>query len=317
MLKINISSTPIDHNHDFHCPIPLLLKADPDINKDASDTQTLDAFRMVPKGVPLLLKGSGDPACLADQVAMVLRKNNWPEVSVDRTRDDQRYSNQCKSWPDLRRPWFHVDSSCFVDDINRFFKIYDCVPRVPDIPVNNISGHYPRGPKTRTEINLAYDLTTSPNPELMTAMRSLFDIMSPWWLDQLKEHGLDFQLEPERVTLRMVEYKNNGHDLDYKSHIDSSVITILIYHDAPDLHVREYLDDEFSYSASREISVSHLADKGIGTVIPGHLFSDEFGVWMPSCWHGVHTPKSVPRRRSLILRIEPRDLEKKMSYPVG
>lgn len=312
MIKVNISATPIDNDYDFHCPIPLLLPADPDVNKDASDTQTLDTFAMVPKEQALLLQGSGDPACLADQIAMVLRTNGWPDVKIDRTRHPTRYQNKSSAWPDLKRPWFHIDGEHLVNDIKDFFDRYDKVPRVPDIPKSGICGHYPRGPKTRTEINQNYDVGSSPNPELMSNMTRLFDKISPWFLDHLNQHGLDFRHQPERVTLRMVEYVNNGKDIDYKSHVDTSVVTMLLYQDQPSLHVREYISDDFSYDQSRIIAIDDQTSRGIGTVVPGYLFSDEFDTWMPSAWHGVNTPSSVHRRRSLVVRIEPADLDLKI-----
>jgi hypothetical protein len=312
MIKVNITNDNLDGNYDYHCPIPLLLHANPG-QTDASDAQTVAAFTKVPKDKPIILVGKGDPAMLAEQSAMALQKHGWQDVRVDYTKNLSRYYNKLKAWDNLKRPWFHVDGSQFVKDIKKFFDVYDRVEKVPDYPKNGICGHYPRGRKTRTEINLGYNIDQSPNRDLMSEMRKLFDQIAPFFLDVLANNGLDFTSEPERVTLRMVEYDTNGTDIDYHSHVDTSTVTMLLYEDAPGLHVREFTDDDYTFGNTQVIDASKYSSIGTGTIIPGYLICDEFNSWTPSTWHGVHIHSGIGRRRSIVVRIEPKDVEKQMA----
>ena len=108
-----------------------------------------------------------------------------------------------------------------------------------------------------------------------------------------------------KITLRLLDYVNEN-DLNSKlaSHLDASLLTGLLYHDAPSLHTVEFTDDSLTLANSIKKDISKEVSDGNCFWVPGYVYADEMKSYVSPCWHGVQVPAEYPRRLSMVVRVE-------------
>lgn len=309
-MRVNINLHPRnDRAYDLHLPIPLIVTPSQDPTINASEKQILETFKDISKDTPLVICENGGPPAWSERVAKVLIKHKYADVSVDTDFDYEYFNTPSKMFPDPKRPYTCVRFDTITKKIKDFFEFYKTQTWEIEEPVTGVTGHYYRGRMLWTQIQKHSDISSSKNYKLMSRLAELLPDATSLIEILLKQNDINLENIDSRITLRLIDYVNGpGINQTLGSHIDASLITGILYHDNPGLHVRNYLDDSLSLDASEVEDVSDWVENGISVFFPGHLLCDELRSWAPACWHGVQVPDNVDRRLSLVVRVESLDL---------
>lgn len=309
-MRVNINLHPRpDRTYDLHLPIPLIVTPSQDPTINASEKQILETFKDIGKDTLLVICENGGPPAWTERVANVLIKHKYTKVSVDTDFDYKYFDRPSTLFPDPKKPYSCVHVNTMTDQIKEFFEFYKTQTWAIEEPKTGVTGHYYRGRMLWTQVQKQSDITNSKNYKLMAQFSQLLPGITSFIELLLKQHNINFDQIESRITLRLIDYVNApGINQTLGSHIDASLITGILYHDNPGLHVRNYLDNSLSLESSELQDVSNWVGNGIAVFFPGHILCDELRTWVPACWHGVQVPDNVDRRLSLVVRVESLDL---------
>jgi DNA polymerase III alpha subunit (gram-positive type) len=109
-------------------------------------------------------------------------------------------------------------------------------------------GHYHRGQTMWTQVQSNTDISSSNNFDLMEKMQKICKTMTVLLKQILQNNGLNCENIEDRVTLRLIDYINIEKKINntLRTHIESSVITIILDHDSPNLIVNSFTNNSFS-----------------------------------------------------------------------
>lgn len=305
-MKVNISIRPReDIQYDVSLPVPIIVSPRADKTVNATQAQILETFAHIDKHEPLIIVDNGGPPAWAERVARTLKNHGYSDVTVDQDYDYHYFDQPCDLFADPKKPYLFFDASAVKPAIKSFLEFYKSQTWNIDEPQTGVTGHYHRGPMLWTQVQMKSDLRNSRNPELMNRLQSLIPDMHGLLHRVTSEHGVDLSDFVNRVTLRLVDYvwtdkMNSALD----SHIDGSLITAVLHNDEPGLHVRDYLDDTYTFANSKAIDVGDQLIGDQGVLFPGNTFCEETRMWAPACWHGVQLDDSTARRTSFLVRLE-------------
>lgn len=305
-MRANINLLPReDVKYDIWAPMALGVKPSPDPMINAVEKECLDLFSSVDKGEALEIYNNGEPPAWGERVAGILRKNGYENVTVHPGNDRDYFKNPSKLFPDLRKPYRIQPIGDLKEKISNLFEFYKTRQWQIEEPKQGVCGHYYRGRMLWTQVQESYDPSESANKELMTRMKELLTPTSRMVKDFLAENDTHIADLDQKITLRLLDYVNEN-DLNSKlaSHLDASLLTGLLYHDAPALHTVEFTDDTLTLEKSIKKDISKEVSDGNCFWVPGYVYADEMKSYVSPNWHGVQVPAQYPRRLSMVVRVE-------------
>lgn len=305
-MRVNISIRPRQEvNYDVSLPVPIIVSPRADKTVNATQAQILETFAHIDPDTELVIVDNAGPPSWAERVARTLSRNGYKNVSVDRDYDYEYFNQPCNLFPDAKKPYLFFDATSVKANIKDFIDFYQSRIWEIDEPSQGVTGHYYRGPMLWTQVQSNSNLNNSKNPELMIRLQSLIPQMHELLRQVCIDKGVNLSGFENRVTLRIVDYiwspeMNSALD----SHIDGSMITAVLHNDEPGLHVRDYLDETYTFDQSTVINIGDRLVNNEGVLFPGNTFCEELRMWAPACWHGVQIEDSTKRRTSFLVRLE-------------
>lgn len=305
-MKVNINLIPrTDIKYDQWCPIPLSVKPSPDHTINAVEKEVLALFSKIKKEEKLEICNNGGPVAWAERICKFLKKNGYVNTTVDYNGDRKYFDKSSSLFPNPQQPFDVIDTFDLKNQIQKIFKFYKEKAWKIEEPTDGISGHYHRGGMLWTQIQKNYNEHDSKNKELMKHMKDLLHRVTKFVKNIINQKNINIPNLSNRITLRLIDYVNlNNVNKVLSSHLDASLITMLLHHDNPSLYVYKFLDDSLSIEKSEKIDMSNYLSRGHAVILPGYVFCDEFKTWTSACWHGVQVPQNVKRRLSMVARIE-------------
>jgi hypothetical protein len=154
-------------------------------------------------------------------------------------------------------------------------------------------------------VQKSYNPSKSANEPLMTEMKKLLEPTTEMVKKFLKENNVKMKNLEKKITLRLLDYVNKD-DLNSKlaTHLDASLLTGLLYHDAPTLYTVDFTDDSLTIANSVKKDISDLVSNGNCFWVPGYVYADEMKSYVSPNWHGVQVPDQITRRLSMVVRVE-------------
>lgn len=305
-MRANINLIPrTDVDYDIWAPMALGVKPSPDPTINAVEKECLELFESVNKDEVIEIYNNGEPPAWGERVAGILKKHGYTDVSVDAGQDYDYLSLNDPLFPDLQKPYDFLDIGDLKYSIEQIFDFYKGRQWTIEEPTSGVCGHYYRGRMLWTQVQPGYDCSSSNNSELMQMLMQLLPATTQMLEQHFANKGVIIPELEQRITLRLLDYVNQN-DLNSKlaSHLDASLFTGLLYHDAPSLHAVEFLDDSLTLAQSQRIDISDRLSQGQGLWIPGYIYADEMKSYVSPCWHGVQVPDNCPRRLSMVVRVE-------------
>lgn len=305
-MRANINLIPRDDvKYDIWAPMALGVKPSPDPKINAVEKECLELFADVKKSEPIEIYNNGEPPAWGERVAGILRKNGYQMVTVDPGNDRQYFKNPSKLFPDARKPYRMQPIGNLKEKIESVFEHYKTQKWQIEEPKSGVCGHYYRGRMLWTQVQESYDPSQSSNQSLMVKMKELLAPTTEMVKNFLQENDTVVEDLDAKITLRLLDYVNEN-DINSKlaSHLDASLLTGLLYHDAPSLHTVEFTDDSLTREKSVQRDISNEVSEGNCFWVPGYVYADEMKSYVSPCWHGVQVPKECPRRLSMVIRVE-------------
>ena len=305
-MRANINLIPRqDVQYDIWAPMALGVKPSPDPKINAVEKECLELFADVPKWEYLEIYNNGEPPAWGERIAGILKKNGYENVTVHPGNDFEYFNNPSKLFPDLKKPYRIQPIGDLKDKIQDIFDFYKTEKWSIEEPKSGVCGHYYRGRMLWTQVQQGYDPKSSANETLMSQLKELLEPTSRMVKDFLAENDTVVEDLDAKITLRLLDYVNEN-DLNSKlaSHLDASLLTGLLYHDAPSLHTVEFTDDTLTLEKSVRRDISQEVSEGNCFWVPGYVYADEMKSYVSPCWHGVQVPAEYSRRLSLVVRVE-------------
>lgn len=305
-MRANINLIPRQNvPYDVWCPMALGIKPSSDPNINAVEKECLELFAAVSKSETLEIYNNGEPPAWGERVAGILRKNGYENVSVDPGNDREYFNNPSKLFPDIKKPYRIQPIGDLKEQIKSLFNFYKTQKWNIEEPKSGVCGHYYRGRMLWTQIQQGYNPTSSANSPLMSQLKELLEPTTQMVKNFLYENDTMVNDLNAKITLRLLDYVNEN-DLNSKlaSHLDASLLTGLLYHDAPALHTVEFTDDSLTLANSIQRDITQEVSEGNCFWVPGYVYADEMNSYVSPCWHGVQVPAEYPRRLSMVVRVE-------------
>lgn len=305
-MRANINLIPRqDVQYDIWAPMALGVKPSPDPKINAVEKECLELFADVPKHEQLEIYNNGEPPAWGERVAGILKKNGYENVTVDVGNDREYFPNKSKLFPDLQKPYRIQPIGDLKSKIEKLFDFYKTQTWTIEEPKSGVCGHYYRGRMLWTQVQQGYNPNHSANELLMSHMKDLLEPTTEIVKNFLAENDTMVKDLDAKITLRLLDYVNEN-DLNSKlaSHLDASLLTGLLYHDAPSLHTVEFTDESLTLKNSIKRDISQEVSDGNCFWVPGYVYADEMKSYVSPCWHGVQVPAEYPRRLSMVIRVE-------------
>jgi len=305
-MRANINLRPrTDVPYDIWCPMSLGVKPSSAFHINSVEKDCLELFQNIDKSEKLEIYNNGEPPAWAERIANILIKNGYQNVSVHLGNDTTYLNKHRKLFSDVRKPYHVQPIGDLKNKIENFFEFYKTKKWNIEHPKDGMMGHYHRGVMLWTQIQPNDEPLSSANPELMSEMKKLIEPTLELIRELLDSHDIQLNDLEKKITLRALEYVNeNNINGKLNSHIDSSLLTGLLYHDEPSLHILEFSSDVLTKDHSKMIDISDRVSNGDCFWIPGFVYADIMKSYVSPCWHGVSIPKGVKKRLSMVVRIE-------------
>lgn len=305
MIRININRKPTMNNYDVHIPIEAFIKPNKIKKGDAVENEILQRFKNIDKNASIMLCDNGGPPPRIEYIGGILKKNGYKTIFIDRDFNWQKFSKNQKLFKN-KKSYRLLKLPSLKKEIKNLFNLYKTKKWKEEILEKPFLGHYLRSKSIWTQVQNNTNIDSCKNFVLMKEMKKICKNITIILARILHRSGLNCKNLEDRVTLRLIDYPNTDKKINstLQTHVDSSVISLMLYHDNPKLIVNSFNCDNFSrdnitpHDISEKISGDHIV------LLPGDQFCYEFQTFVPACWHLVQVPNNVKRRLSLIARIE-------------
>jgi len=305
-MRANINLLPRnDVEYDIWTPLGIGIKPSSDTKINPTENECLEAFAKVKKDEILEIYNNGEPPASGERVAIILRKHGYKNVTVHPGNDKEYFKNPSYLFPENKRPYRIQPIHDLKEKIKTLFEFYKTQTWNIEEPEQGVCGHYRRGKMLWTQIQQGYDVDASTNVPLMRRMKEVLGPVSSMVKQFLKDNHTAVNELDSKITLRLLDYVNKDNLNDtLASHLDASLLTGLLYHDAPALHAVEFTDDSLTIENAIRRDITKEVLDGNCFWIPGYVYADEMKSYVSPCWHGVQVPAEYSRRLSMIVRVE-------------
>ena len=305
-MRANINLIPRkDVHYDIWCPMALSIKPSPDPTINAVEKECLENFQSVDKSEHIEIYNNGEPPAWGERVAGILKKYDYKHVTVHPGQDYAHFNNPSKLFPDQRKPYRMQPIGGLKEQIQKIFDFYKTRTWSIEEPKSGVCGHYYRGRMLWTQVQKSYDPSKSANESLMTEMKKLLEPTTKMVKNFLKENNVKMKNLEKKITLRLLDYVNKDNlNSKLATHLDASLLTGLLYHDAPTLYTVDFTDDSLTIANSVQRDISELVSAGNCFWVPGYVYADEMKSYVSPNWHGVQVPDQITRRLSMVVRVE-------------
>ena len=321
-MRANINLIPRqDIPYDMWTPMSLGVCPTPNTIINSQAGETLELFKSVSKTESIEIYNNGQPPAWSERIADILRHSGYKNVSVDLGNDIKYFNNPSTLFPDRKKPYKMFAMGDLKTEIEKLFEFY----KTRDWTIEDshgICGHYYRGRMLWTQAQQGYNASTSANEPLMTRMKELLNSIIIRVKQVLAENNTVIEDLESRITLRLLDYVNKD-SLNSKlgpHHLDATLLTGLLHHDAPSLHIKEYISDDLTLENSIKKDITQDVVDGNGFLIPGYEYANDTKSYVSACWHGVQVPPIYSRRLSMVIIIFKKfifDNNKKLYYSEG
>lgn len=305
MIKITINPKPNSLDYDIH--IPIVNNIQPNKTKEGNTTEKeiSELFKNIDKDRHVMLCDNGGPLARMEDVQRILKKEGYKNISIDHDFKLKNFYKKQKLFKN-EKPFKLFKLPALKTQTKDLFNFYKAKEWKQEILEKFFLGHYHRGQTMWTQVQSNTDISYSNNFDLMEKMQKICKTTTVLLKQILQNNGLNCENIEDRVTLRLIDYINIEKKINntLRTHIDSSVITIILDHDSPNLIVNSFTNNSFSiknlspHNISKEILHDHIV------LLSGYNFCHEFQTFVPACWHCVQIPNIIDRRLSLVARIE-------------
>lgn len=305
MIKININRKATMNTYDIHIPIEAFIKPNKIKKGAAAEDEILQLFKPIDKNASIMLCDNGGPPPRMEYIQGILKKNGYKIICIDRDWNLKKFSKKQKLF-ESKRPYRLLKLPSLKKEIKNLFNLYKTKKWKEEILEKPFLGHYLRSKSKWTQVQNNTNIDSCKNFILMKEMKRICKNITIVLTDILQTNGLNCKNFEDRLTLRLIDYPNTDKTINstLQTHVDSSVISLMLYHDNPKLIVNSFNCDNFS---RHNLTPHDISEKILGdhiVLLPGDQFSYEFQTFVPACWHLVQIPDTVKRRLSLIARIE-------------
>ena len=305
-MRVNINLLPRqDVQYDLWAPLLLGFKPNPNTHIKGTSQEILEVFKNISKLEPLEIYNNGEPPAWAELVVGILQKHGYEEVSVHPGNDREYFNNPSKLFPDIRKPYRIEPIGDLQQKIYELFEFYKTQQWSIEEPKQGVCGHYYQGKTKWTQIQHFYNTAESDNNKpLMSKMLELTTLVTALLKNIFAKHNTVIDDLDNKLTLRLLDYVNTP-DLNpsLSSHLDATIMTVLLAHNAPSLHVTEFTDDTLTQANSIKKEISKELFSGNCVLSAGYAHASEMKSYVSPCWHGVHVPTAYPRRLSMVVMI--------------
>ena len=320
-MRVNINLVPRqDVPYDMWAPMSLGVCPTPNTLINSQAKETLELFKSVSKTENIEIYNNGQPSAWGERIAGILKQSGYRNVSVDPGDDKKYFDKKSSLFPDPKKPYKMFAMKELKSKIEDLFEYYKT--REWNIEDSGICGHYYRGRMLWTQVQKGYDPKSSTNEPLMSRMKELLGDIIKRVNDVLRENNTVIEDLESRITLRLLDYVNENK-LNSKlgpHHLDATLLTGLLHHDAPSLHIKEYIDEPLTLENAVKKDISQDLFDGNSFLIPGYEYANDTKSYVSPCWHGVQVPTDHARRLSMVIIIFKKfyfDEDKKRYYPEG
>jgi len=305
MIKININPNPIGLDHDIHIPIDANIKPNAVKEGNTTEKEILELFQNIGKDMFVMLMDNGGPPSRMEDVQRILKKEGYQNVLIDHGFNLKNFSKKQKLFKQTK-PFKLFKMPSLKEEIKNLFNFYKTKEWTQETLEKYFLGHYSRGKMIWTQVQNNTNISLSNNLALMQKMQKICKHVTTFFKTILKNNGLHCTNLENRVTLRLIDYSNTEKNINktLRPHIDSSVITIILHHDSPNLIVNSFNNNCFSSDKLKSHNISQEILHDYIVVLSGYNFCHEFQTFVPACWHYVQIPNFIERRLSLVARIE-------------